>query len=302
MARPVSSGRTDFQAAAADVGARFADALAAVPFPSAAGDSWKAKFNRPGGVGQAEEVVNLLVPANTVVVFVGARDLVGELTLESSDRERGRQPRLVRCGFWSGAGEQLRGGGYRLQPVGRVDHLRPDRRLALRGRPAREPERVRPVLGHPEVAAPPPRVRGQRAGGRPGAVGRCRRTGLRRPSPAPAGWPRRGPPGPTGRRPWTRRSPRARPPRCLFVHRDGPRPGRPVRVPRPGGGPERLRPARAAAAAEDREERPPGPPLRGGIGPAATRAWGLRREPGGRPEGGTGRRRGRRTPGASPGR
>ncbi|MBN9519980.1 FG-GAP repeat protein, partial [bacterium] len=74
------------RAAAADVGARFSDALAAIPFPSTPGDSWTAKFDRPGGVGQAEQVTNLLVPANTIVVFVGARDLIGELPLESSDR------------------------------------------------------------------------------------------------------------------------------------------------------------------------------------------------------------------------
>src|SRR5205085_1028243 len=39
------------------------------------------------GLGQFEEITNLLVPANTIVVFVGARDLVGQLTLESGDRE-----------------------------------------------------------------------------------------------------------------------------------------------------------------------------------------------------------------------
>ncbi len=75
------------RAAAADVGARFSDTLTAIPFPSAPGDAWTAKFDRPGGVGQAEQVTNLLVPANTIVVFVGARDLIGELTLESSDRQ-----------------------------------------------------------------------------------------------------------------------------------------------------------------------------------------------------------------------
>lgn len=80
------------RAAAADVGARFSDTLTAIPYPSAPGDFWKAKFDRPGGVGQAEEVTNLLVPANTIVVFVGARDLIGEFTLESSDREAGGSP------------------------------------------------------------------------------------------------------------------------------------------------------------------------------------------------------------------
>ena len=80
------------RAAAADVGARFSDTLAAIPYPTTPGDFWKAQFDRPGGVGQPEEVANLLVPANTVVVFVGARELIGPLTLESSGREAGGSP------------------------------------------------------------------------------------------------------------------------------------------------------------------------------------------------------------------
>ncbi|MFO0800917.1 MAG: VCBS repeat-containing protein [Gemmataceae bacterium] len=73
------------QAAAADVGARFTDTLNAIPFPTAPGDSWTARFDDPSALDQ-EEVTNLIVPANTVVVFVGARDLLGELTEESSER------------------------------------------------------------------------------------------------------------------------------------------------------------------------------------------------------------------------
>jgi hypothetical protein len=75
------------RAAAADVGSRFSDTLAAIPFPSTPGNTWKAEFDRPSGVGQPEEVDNLLVPANTVVVFAGARELLGPLTLESSNRQ-----------------------------------------------------------------------------------------------------------------------------------------------------------------------------------------------------------------------
>src|SRR5918995_5948611 len=78
---------TTIRAAAKDVGDRFADELATIPFPSVAGDSWKAKFNRPSGVGQEEEVINLLVPANTIVVFVGARELFGDPIETSSSRE-----------------------------------------------------------------------------------------------------------------------------------------------------------------------------------------------------------------------
>lgn len=75
------------RAAAADIGARFSDTLSAIPYPSTPGEYWKAHFQRPGGVGQDEEITNLLVPANTIVVFVGARDLIGPLTLESGSRE-----------------------------------------------------------------------------------------------------------------------------------------------------------------------------------------------------------------------
>src|SRR3954470_6980316 len=75
------------RAAAADVGGRFSDTLAAIPFPSTPGDTWFAQFDHPSRISSAEEVQNLLVPANTIVVFVGARDLVGEFTLESSRRD-----------------------------------------------------------------------------------------------------------------------------------------------------------------------------------------------------------------------
>src|SRR5262249_8313135 len=72
------------RAAAADVGARFSDTLAAIPFPGTPGDVWKAHFKRPSGVGQDEEVTNLLVPANSIVGFAGARELRGEPERASS--------------------------------------------------------------------------------------------------------------------------------------------------------------------------------------------------------------------------
>src|SRR5262245_26931009 len=60
--------------AASDVTSQLRDELAAIPFPTA-GNSWKARFDRPSGVGQAEEITNLPVPANAIIVFVGARDV-----------------------------------------------------------------------------------------------------------------------------------------------------------------------------------------------------------------------------------
>ncbi|HET6572263.1 MAG TPA: VCBS repeat-containing protein, partial [Fimbriiglobus sp.] len=62
--------------------------LTAIPFPSVLTNSWKAQFNRPSGVGQDEEVVNLIVPANSVYVFVGSRDVgVNEFFAVSSRLE-----------------------------------------------------------------------------------------------------------------------------------------------------------------------------------------------------------------------
>jgi hypothetical protein len=78
---------TTLRAAAAEVGALFTDELSSIPFPSSPNDSWVAVFDRPGGVGQEEKVVNLLVPENSIVVFVGARELFGDKTEESSGRE-----------------------------------------------------------------------------------------------------------------------------------------------------------------------------------------------------------------------
>ena len=64
---------------------RFEIDLNTIPFPTP-GNSWKAKFNRPSGVGQPEEVINLFVPDNSIVVFVGARD-------PTSSREQPRNRR-----------------------------------------------------------------------------------------------------------------------------------------------------------------------------------------------------------------
>src|SRR5262245_44507367 len=75
------------QAAAQDVGSRFADTLSAIPFPTTPGDTWTAHFERPTGLGQDEEIQNLLVPANSIIVFVGARELFGERVIASSGRE-----------------------------------------------------------------------------------------------------------------------------------------------------------------------------------------------------------------------
>lgn len=73
------------RAAADDVSSRFSDQLAAIPYP-AAGDSWKAIFDAPEPLGSEVEILNLLVPADTIVVFVGARELIGNLLEVSSAR------------------------------------------------------------------------------------------------------------------------------------------------------------------------------------------------------------------------
>src|SRR6187399_2426218 len=75
------------RAAAADLSSRFTDTLAAIPFPATPGDHWTAEFDRPGGVGQAESVENLLVPADTIIVYAGARELVGDRFLTSTGQQ-----------------------------------------------------------------------------------------------------------------------------------------------------------------------------------------------------------------------
>ena len=75
------------EAAGRDLAARFSDTLSAIPFP-APGNSWKAQFQRPSGFGQDEELINPVIPANAVLVFVGASDVgVNEFFEVSSSRE-----------------------------------------------------------------------------------------------------------------------------------------------------------------------------------------------------------------------
>src|SRR5436305_709283 len=54
-----------------------------------------AEFDRPGGAGQSEEGTNLLVPADTIVVLVGARALLGEFTHVSTGRPTLTWPRAA---------------------------------------------------------------------------------------------------------------------------------------------------------------------------------------------------------------
>jgi len=61
------------QAAANDLTSRLTDNLAAIPAPTGA-NTWTAGFVNPG-TGAAESIPNLQVPANTLIVYVGGRDL-----------------------------------------------------------------------------------------------------------------------------------------------------------------------------------------------------------------------------------
>jgi hypothetical protein len=130
------------RAAASDIADRFDIDLNAIPFPTP-GNSWKAKFDRPSGVGQDEEVINLFVPENSVVVFVGARELVGnDLIQVSSDREvfgsaewndtvlgRGRPsafgPAATAFSPWGGsiAFDQFNNWHFGLEPPGNPDEF-----------------------------------------------------------------------------------------------------------------------------------------------------------------------------------
>lgn len=79
--------RTLLQQAADDLAANFTDTLAAIPSPSAPGDSWRGIFDRPGGFGQEEEAVNATIAEDTILVYAGARDFLFDWVETSSDRE-----------------------------------------------------------------------------------------------------------------------------------------------------------------------------------------------------------------------
>src|SRR5688572_9682058 len=64
---------TVLQAAANDLTSRLTDSLAAIPAPSGA-NTWTAIFKNPG-TGNSESIVNLEVPADKLIVYVGGRPL-----------------------------------------------------------------------------------------------------------------------------------------------------------------------------------------------------------------------------------
>src|SRR5260370_175931 len=54
------------------------DKLAEIPLPPSSADSWTASFLDPGSdTGNTISLPNLQVPANTIIVYVGARSLPG---------------------------------------------------------------------------------------------------------------------------------------------------------------------------------------------------------------------------------
>ena len=77
------------QAAADNVVARFEDDLSPIPLPYPnGGNSWKAQFIHPSDIAEhQEEITNLVVPADTIIIFVGAHDMLGDGLLKvSSER------------------------------------------------------------------------------------------------------------------------------------------------------------------------------------------------------------------------
>lgn len=66
---------TTLEAARDDLVSRLGDSLAGIPSPT--GDNyWTADFFHPA-TGLAQSLMNLLVPADTLIIYVGARDLSG---------------------------------------------------------------------------------------------------------------------------------------------------------------------------------------------------------------------------------
>ena len=74
--------RDALQRAANDLTSRLNDTLAAIPSPSGT-NMWTADFDNPG-TGNRQQLANLVVPANTLIVFVGSRDLPGSLDGQAS--------------------------------------------------------------------------------------------------------------------------------------------------------------------------------------------------------------------------
>lgn len=62
-------------AAATELTSRLADSLNAIPTPTD-GSEWHAQFGHPA-TGAWESILNLVVPLDTMIVYVGARDLPG---------------------------------------------------------------------------------------------------------------------------------------------------------------------------------------------------------------------------------
>jgi hypothetical protein len=62
-------------AAATELASRLSDSLNEIPTPTD-GSSWNARFNHPA-TGVLESILNLVVPADTMIVYVGGRDLSG---------------------------------------------------------------------------------------------------------------------------------------------------------------------------------------------------------------------------------
>ena len=68
--------RATLQAAVGALTSRLDDTLTAIPAPTSAFDTWSARYSNPG-TGADAEVQNLVVPADTLIVFVGGRAIPG---------------------------------------------------------------------------------------------------------------------------------------------------------------------------------------------------------------------------------
>jgi hypothetical protein len=111
-----AAAKTAMESVASEVGARLDDQLSAIS-PNAA-NNYSATFTSPG-TGQTASVDNLAVPANTIIVFVGATtlpngvagiggpggfsNLSGTPSFESAVISRGQSPQPADFAAWGGA-------------------------------------------------------------------------------------------------------------------------------------------------------------------------------------------------------
>lgn len=129
--------RSVMEAAANSVASALNDNLLAIQ--ASGSNSWNANFPDPGN-GQLTTINNLVVPANTIVIFVGGRSLPGE-SEAGEGSTGGFVPRGPKSGWISFPREAKRAPSLRIRPTSDRGVAR--FRLITRVRPTGSTARIR---------------------------------------------------------------------------------------------------------------------------------------------------------------